>query len=359
MQVQRKKFGLSWAGLLLISLCIALGYIAGSLYPFHWKPKPAPSEVKPEFNPIVSEKSFEDILKNKKLYVIAPASRLGPEKIQQLESLKQFNIVIPENTFSDAIIFHANSDEKRFELLKEALLMPANPDTILWAFRGGYGAARLMPELIQLAPPQQKKIFIGYSDMTALHLFLSQNWQWQTIHGAGIGELLNPNKDPQNFQKIADMIEKKTGDFKIEHLKPLNSLAEKTTELSGRLTGGNLTIIEDSLGTPWQIQSEGKILLLEDLDVKGYHVDRSLVHLNQAGVFKNVKAIVFGDIIAADENVPLALTRFANEMNIPIFKSDSFGHGKINYPWVYNAESDIVYDKNTQDFTVNMHVNLP
>jgi muramoyltetrapeptide carboxypeptidase len=358
MQAHLKK----WYLPLIAIILVGIGYFLGTLhYP---KVKTETStltkavEPTPTLHPVVHDKNFEEILKTKNIYLVAPSSSISLEKIKQLQSLKQFNIVIPENTFSNAIIFHSNSDENRLQLLKNILLKPSK-DTILWGLRGGYGSARLLPELNKLQKPAQKKIFIGYSDATALHLFLSQHWGWQTIHGAFLAELLSHKKDPKNFQKIAEMLENKKGDFSLDNLKPYNSTAQKQNKISGRLTGGNLTVVETSIGTDWQIDGADKIIFLEDVDVKGYQVDRSLNHLKQAGVFKNAKAIVLGDFIEADEHVKLALSRFAEEIGVPVFKTDTFGHGKVNYPLVYNAPADIIFDKNSHMYNLIMHIDLP
>lgn len=345
----------------LVVVFLGIGFVGGILFNKIRKTEtPAVAEVKSvaAFNPVVEDKNFVDSLKSKKLLLVAPASALAPEKIKQLQSLTQLNIVIPENTFSDAIIFHSNSDQNRLELLRNALSSPSK-DTIVWGFRGGYGSARLVEMLKSLPKPVDKKIFIGYSDMTVVHLFLSQNWGWQSINGAMLAELLNPNKDPQNFQKVANIINHRDLDVNIENLKPLNNLAEQVKEISGLLTGGNLTSVETSLGTDWQIQADEKIIFLEDTGVKGYQVDRTLTHLTQAGVFKGVKAIVLGNFIEEDEFVKLAISRFASEINIPVFQSDQFGHGKVNSPLVYNAKSEIVLEPNTKTFKLTMHPDLP
>lgn len=285
--------------------------------------------------------------------MVAPASASGEAKIQQLCSLQNLNIEVPPNTFKEAIIFHSNTDKERFRFLKNSLY-DTSKNTIVWTYRGGEGSARLIPFLKNLPKPNQEKIFIGYSDITALHLFLSQNWHWKTLHGAFLCELLNPKKDPKNFQKIADFITKKTPVLNIKNLHPLNSHAKNTKKISGLLTGGNLTMVETSIGTDWQMQAKNKIVFLEDVEEKGYQVDRALAHLKQAGLLKEVKAIVFGDFVEGDEFVSLALERFGAETNIPVFKTNQFGHGKTNYPLLYNAHATLFLEKDQCDFALEM-----
>lgn len=317
-------------------------------------------EEKPkiEYNPALKESKFLNDLSKYQILMIAPASKAETEKLQALKTIPGLNLKVPETIFSDDIIFHANSDENRFAFLKEAL-ETEEPNTIVWSFRGGYGVARLLDKLKTLPKPKTEKLVVGYSDLTALHLFLSQNWGWKTIQGAMLLDLLKPNKDPNNFLKLSDLLAKiqnKNTDItaEISHLVPLNESAKHLTTTEGLLTGGNLTMVETSLGTNWQIQSKNKILFFEDESEKGYKVDRSLMHLKQAGVFEGAKAIVFGDFTVGDEFNNLALQRFAQETEIPVFKTNEFGHGIKNYPIIYNANSTIQKSENGADYKLIM-----
>jgi muramoyltetrapeptide carboxypeptidase len=296
---------------------------------------------------------FLNAFQGRTIKVIAPASGLSAEKLALLHELSQrseidfgFRIEIPENLQDiQTIPYHANTDEIRFDLLEKALCDDAE-NTIIWALRGGYGSARLLDDLQKLPRPKQSKIFIGFSDNTALHLFLSQQWSWKTIHGSGFSQCLDSKQDPENFLKIAEMIsslEVKNEPF--SDLKSMNACAVDSIIFEAPWTGGNLTLVENSIGTHWQIQTEGKVLLLEEVGEKGYRVDRSFYHLYQAGLFQEVKAIILGQFSAPantpkdDNSIDIALQRFADDMyrkiHIPVFQTSQFGHGNVNYPWFY------------------------
>jgi muramoyltetrapeptide carboxypeptidase len=315
-------------------------------------------QTKPVFNSIVTNTDFQKAFQPRTIRLIAPASANNPEIIEALRTTTHLNIDIPGNLIEESIIFHANSDENRLLQLKNALYDKSSK-TIIWTLRGGYGSARLIDYLSQCPKPKVEKIFIGSSDITALHLFLSQQWGWQTIHGAGLAKIVDPNQDPQNFQRIATIISKSKKTLTLSPLLPLNEAALNTQKISGRITGGNLTIIQTSIGTPWQIQTAGKILFLEEVGEKGYRIDRNLNHLKQAGLLKEVQAIIFGQLIAPNDSkettipeaITIAIERFAKETQIPVFKNEQFGHGYINYPIVYHAESDIVVSEAPREFT--------
>jgi muramoyltetrapeptide carboxypeptidase len=310
---------------------------------------------KNQLNPVAYNQAFQQVFKDRTIKLIAPGSGINPLFLEKIRLLSHLNIQMPDNLIEKLIAFHSNSDVNRYKLLKTALFGKSKK-TVIWALRGGYGAARLIDKLTALSGPKQEKIFIGFSDVTALHLFLSQHWGWYTIHGAGLAELVNLDNDPQNLQKIAEIIEGKTSVAQINHLKPFNALAAKVKKISGRLTGGNLSIIQTSVGTNWQIKTTNKIVFLEDTNEKGYRIDRILNHLKQARIFNKVKAIIFGHFVdPKDGHVEFALERFANEINIPTFKTEQFGHGKTNYPLIYNAKSDILLSEG-QTFELNMRL---
>lgn len=317
--------------------------------------------MKENFNAVLEDKKFQEVFQKKTIQVIAPASGTSPEKIEQLRSLSLyvFHLDIPENILSPSFPYHASNDESRFQQLKMALLNPNN--AIIWTLRGGYGSARLLDNLRKIPKPEQQKIFIGFSDNTALHLFLSQEWGWNTIHGSGFAQLLEQEQNHLNYLKISDIISKKSASQTLTDLKPMNQIARNIKTVKGPLTGGNLTLLENSIGTYWQVKAEEKILFIEEVGEKGYRIDRSLFHLYQAGILKNVKAIVLGQFLAPinDNTIPFALNRFAEEMDhqyagIPVYKSEQFGHDKINYPLIYNVFSEVVFDESHNNYQLSM-----
>ncbi|MDL2259411.1 LD-carboxypeptidase, partial [Deltaproteobacteria bacterium OttesenSCG-928-K17] len=140
------------------------------------------------------------------IFVVAPASGLkGDEAKRAYAMAEKLGVRFSEKTLSpDATPYNANSDKIRLELLAEAL---TSPDVeVVWALRGGYGSSRLLAELALKMPPQAaEKTFIGYSDMTFLHLFL-QSKGWRTIHGAMFWDLDSQTKDEENFKLLAGLL---------------------------------------------------------------------------------------------------------------------------------------------------------
>ncbi|WP_347938723.1 LD-carboxypeptidase [Rickettsia oklahomensis] len=292
----------------------------------------------------ISAFSAANSLQNIPITIVATASGADSKTLSNLQNIHGLNLQISSKCFAKSKLpFLASSDEIRFNCLQDALFDDSN--YIVWSLRGGYGSARLIPYLQKLSKPLKEKFFIGYSDITVLHLFLSQEWGWKTIHGSNIADLLKPDKDQSNFTKLAEILKGKVKQVTINNLVPLNDIAKSSDLVNGKLTGGNLTMLQTSIGTNWQINTKGKILFLEDVNIVAFRLDRALVHLKQVGLLEGVKAIIFGSFDQDSEGTMLVLSNFADSLNIPVFKTNRFGHAKINDPIIYNTDSKIIKNK--------------
>jgi muramoyltetrapeptide carboxypeptidase len=273
--------------------------------------------------------------------IISPASFSDPkELIAAVKEISKWGFV-PRTfiNFNASHPFHSDDDHTRLLDLKRALL--AKDSKAIWCLRGGYGSTRLLEDLSEMKKPAHKKILIGFSDITALHAFLNQKWKWETIHGPTISSFSNKNLNKKCIPELKNIligIHKK--DFKVE---AINECAKCiNTKIEGAVIGGNLAIIQSLLGTKFQLNAKNKILVIEDVNERGFRIDRMLNHLVMAGMLKGCKAIVFGDFTKALEPngasyVDYALHRFARDLKIPVFKTNEFGHGKINRPLIFNG----------------------
>lgn len=290
-----------------------------------------------------------------KITLIAPAGKREPAMDILNKALVVLHTHLPNvvvnwdaQMFSDAEPYHANTDEARFEQLITALNSDADA---IWCTGGGYGCARLLPKLQASIKPKKQKLFIGFSDITALHLFLSQEWGWRTVHGIVFRQLnllAHKQLSPLSGRKIFRLLDGESS-ASIPKLKPLNKAATADGLcIDAFVTGGNLSLIQTLLGTPWAMDGRNKIICLEDVAEAGYKVDRLLNHLWQAGAFAEAKAVVFGDFtkdVAKPEDVIYALRRFAASCPLPVFETKYFGHGKYNHPFLYNAKARLMRDK--------------
>lgn len=275
-----------------------------------------------------------------KVEIIAPASRCSDKRIQLIKetlAVWQLQSIVAEDIFGDDLLC-ANSDAMRFKHLQNALL---NPETkVIVCARGGYGSMRLLPELKKLSKPVTPKILIGMSDITALLLFLEQHWGWPTLHGALAPDIYSS----ESIESIKKILFAEIDEVRFANLVPLNQAAKVNTVIESKVSGGNLCLIQTSIGTAWQLDAKDKIVLIEEVGERGYRVDRMLEHLQQAHLFKNAKAILFGDFLEGKEPdgsslLQPVLNRFAESLEIPVLQVEGIGHGQTNLPIPFGTET--------------------
>src|SRR5262249_21726067 len=139
----------------------------------------------------------------------------------------------------------------------------------------------------------------------------------------------------------------------FKDLQPRNSAAQKARSIRGTTMGGNLTVIQSLIGTGFLPSLKGSILFFEDVDERGYRLDRMFVHLAQAGIFNGVKAIVLGQFTGGNEpmpkgsdspvknHVPWAIENLAESQKIPVFSGIPVGHGPLQWPLPLGAPGEI------------------
>ena len=196
--------------------------------------------------------------------------------------------------------------------------------------RGGYGSTELLDGLA-IARLKQARIFCGFSDVTSVHIFLWQKLRWVTFYGPLVagGFDAGPNAtngfDPDTFMRAMTA----TNSGWTTQLKG-ETFTRGSAE--GTMLGGCITLIETSIGTPWELDTRGSILLLEDRGVKPYQLDRMLTHLKQAGKFDGVRGIVLGDFPESETPQGSAVTvadvcrRILGPLRIPVVYGAPVGH---------------------------------
>lgn len=310
------------------------------------------SKVMSKVPPHVQEKFASEIisLKNLNIKIIAPSAGVSQQTWEKVRNLLG-------ETCIDFTIFNTGGSEeqvfsnacKKSEDLDRALVSNSE---ILWTIRGGYGLDKVMPFILKKdyshLPP---KTIIGYSDTTALQNYFSQKYGWKNISACNFQQTMNAEKSLESRRRILTYIQGKTQDLVLPDLRPLNPSAQKSVSIKGKTGGGNMSIIQTSIGTKWQLIGSEKILFLEDIGVHGYSLDRLLAHLKNSGILKKAKALIFGDFNERDQKI---LQHFASQSNIPIFQTDYFGHGNINFPIGINFDGEIYRDKKDPFFTLKM-----
>ncbi|MBL8223570.1 MAG: LD-carboxypeptidase, partial [Bryobacterales bacterium] len=161
----------------------------------------------------------------------------------------------------------------------------------VFAIRGGFGAAHLLDKIDYGLIARNPKIFIGYSDITALHLAFHRKAGLVTFHGPVVLSRFS-NYTQDHFRRAlfdAKPLGTLTNPPDSDPLRPSHTLRTvRPGKARGLLTGGNLTLISTTLGSPYDIETKGRILFIEDVDEQPYSMDRMLTHLKLAGKFDGV-----------------------------------------------------------------------
>ncbi len=220
----------------------------------------------------------------------------------------------------------AGEESERAQDLIDAILDPEV--AAVFCVRGGYGAGRLLPWLPFQALRGSRKIFLGYSDVTFLHIAFHQRMAWTTFHG--------PNfiVDAANGKQILrDALASLRGESPFTwSLDGVGARILLPGAASGRLIGGNLTCLVHLLGTPYFPDLEGALLLIEDRGEALYRLDRHLNHLKLAGVLPKLAALILGDFRDCGEisAVWSMAAEYARPFRIPVVAGLPFGHGASN-----------------------------
>jgi len=281
--------------------------------------------------------------------VVAPASNLKADYLARgVAELERLGFRVKyEPGILDRTRYTAGDDDRRAAELMRAF---ADPEVkAVWAARGGYGSMRLFNLLDEGLLGLRPKIFIGYSDATALHLYFYRRFGWVTFHG------------PMAAKDLAGGEEHYDRDILIRAItsaSPLGEIRSSQTEMlhlgsgaraSGHLVGGCLSLIAAMMGTPDELDTRGSILFLEDTATRPYAIDRMLQQLKLAGKFAEVRGIVFGEmtdcIQHADQGYQIqeVLAECTADLGVPVMFGLPSGHsprGNLTLPLGVTATLD-------------------
>lgn len=287
------------------------------------------------------------------LGVIAPSSAIPEHVIERaLNNLSSLGFKLKLGKYlREKKGYLAGTDEQRLEDLHWAF-SDKEVDAV-WCIRGGYGATRILPKVNFDLIKKNPKIFIGYSDITALSTAIYQKTGLITFHGpVGTSDyndftksnvlnvLMNPT--PQyKLENAAENLANESNLFRMEVITP--------GKCRGKLIGGNLSLLSAMDGTPYALKDlKGKILFLEDIEERPYRIDRMLTQMLQAHDFKQLAGIALGVFEGCnpkpDENsltLLECLTDRLGNLGIPVIYGLSFGHINHQYTLPVGIEAEL------------------
>ena len=261
--------------------------------------------------------------------IFAPASPGNEERVRRgISELQSLGYRVEQRPSGIQQGYFSASAESRFSDLQSFLA--DGKVAALFALRGGYGSNYLLEKISQERPPAAKCI-VGYSDLTSLQVFLWQKFHWVSLYGPMVAAGLDGGPDaPKGYDKksLGAALSGSSSTWALD----LHGEALVPGAAEGRVLGGCMTLVETSLGTPWELDTTDSILLLEDRGMKPWQVDRALMHLLQARKLQTVRGIVLGEFPECEPPVPGSPTvkevceRLLGSLGVPIVYGAAVGH---------------------------------
>jgi muramoyltetrapeptide carboxypeptidase len=280
--------------------------------------------------------------------VVAPAGILKGrkatiEKAKKLVESWGLQVVLGKNIFNQSNHF-AGTDEERCQDFQDAL--DHKNIKAIWSARGGYGSVRILDKLDFTEFKTYPKWVIGYSDITAFHNHI-HTLGVETIHGMMATSL---EQNPEEIMKTISSFKKSLFGEALSYTVASSSYNRtfSSKEIEGQLIGGNLAILTSMLGSESQLNTENKILFIEEIGEYKYSIDRMLQSLKRAGYFTKVKAVIVGNMSLVKKNS----TQWGSSIEqlildvvpaeVPVLFDFSAGHEADNRALIFGRNVDVI-----------------
>ena len=266
--------------------------------------------------------------------VIAPASPPDREQLEQgIRFIEELGLHVKLGKHVEKKLgYLAGTDEER--LIDFHDMFTDNEVKAVICARGGYGTARFASMIDYELIKKNPKIFWGYSDITFLHTAILQRTGLVTFHGPMLGSDLGvADVDPLSKQYFQQLFEPQTITYS-ERISPLEAIVKGMA--SGPIVGGNLSLLISTLGTPFEIDTRGKLLFIEDVNETPLSIDRMLNQLYIAGKLDDITGLLIGDfrdcLSKTDGSLSLeeVLFHYIHLANKPTLKGFKIGHCSPN-----------------------------
>ena len=262
--------------------------------------------------------------------IVAPASNISRDLLAKgCDALREIGYVpVYLDSILDQDLYFAGTVERRARELEE--MFARDEVRAILCARGGYGTNYLLSKLDPSKIVAHPKIFVGYSDITTLETCFTDSAGFITFHGPMV---------TKDFA-LGDGVDLPSWHAAMEGLSAWEITSDSDSgmqglldgEAEGTLYGGCLTLLAASLGTPHEIRTDGTILFMEDVNAKPYQVDRMLMQLKLAGKLRQVKGIIFGEMLDCVQTANQGYTlqqivlRVLGDLSVPVAYGLRSGH---------------------------------
>lgn len=276
----------------------------------------------------------EKLNKGDAVGIICPSSAVETERIGQCVKAMEdlgYKVKVADNLDTDYAGYMAGTGKVRGEWINK---MFADAEVkAIFCIRGGDGGSRAMEyvdfDLIKKNP----KIFVGYSDVTSLHLAITQKCDMVTFHGPMVSSNIVDDFDDETRDSLYASINAER-DYQFKNTKGFDIQVLKEGKASGRMIGGNLSLLSASIGTPYELDTKDKILFIEEVCEPMSKIEKWTYHLRNAGKLKECKGIILGQFtkVTNDEcpeyDVNKCMMDIFEGLDIPVMYNVQSGHGK-------------------------------
>lgn len=283
--------------------------------------------------------------------IVSPSSPPGREELEKSLSFLE-ELGLKWKFAKNAKNIHgylAGTDQERLEDLEEMFLDPEVKGIICSS--GGYGAGRITEHLDMEIVKENPKIFWGFSDITFLHTAIGAYANLVTFHGS----MLGPNIGKDTFEELSGkMFQQLFEPMELHYTEDISPLEAITSGVGrGEFIGGNLSLLARTIGTKFEVDTSGKILLIEDIGEEPARVDSLLNQLRMTGKFNNVAGIVVGDFANAETKKKWTLTLdevfddYFKDLKVPVVKGFKIGHCEPHFAVPLGVEAILDADEKT------------
>ncbi len=286
--------------------------------------------------------------------IVAPARKVNrKEMAPAIEMLRQwgYEIIEAKHLYGASHQFSGTDKERAADF--QAMLDDVSIRVIFCA-RGGYGSVRIIDLLDFTRFAEKPKWIVGYSDITVFHSHINKHFGIQTLHAAMPINFPAGLKMNESLKSLKNILEGGLPDYHFPS-HPFN----RKGKAKGVLCGGNLSILYSLTGTASDIDTEGKILFIEDLDEYLYHIDRMMMNLKRSGRLEGIAGLVVGGMNDMNDNtVPFGKTAYeiiaemVDVYNFPVIFDFKSGHNSENLGLIIGGYVEMeVDDKSLLRFT--------
>lgn len=286
--------------------------------------------------------------------IAAPARKISQEELAPAVAMLEkagFNIYYDNRLFAQHHQF-AGDETVRAAYIQDLL---DNPEVkAIWCARGGYGSARIIDRLDFSFFCQHPKWICGYSDVTVFHNHIHRNFNIATLHTTMPISVKEGMYDTPATQTFIAALKGEPLSYELP-LHPLNRLGNVTA----LVVGGNLSMLYSLLGSPSDLNTDGKILFIEDLDEYLYHIDRMMTNLERNGKLSKLAGLIVGHLsdmhdntIPYGKNAEEIVAEHCEGYNFPVFFNFPAGHLsdnraiRLGLPMRIEIENNVVITEN-------------